>query len=221
VYASIPPSVLDYSRFDGIGDSSDEESVREPLSYPAQEGAPSNVLDDLEDYFRRLDERRRESQSVEAPPSVERFTAEEIRTFPTVAYSTGGYGECSVCLTDFAEGEKLTKLPCAAGHLLHVACADACLSRSVHCPLCRVDLRAIFAPSSQPSEQPERPVTPRQLGYTRDGGVILRYEPSPDPSIPRPSYVPLHLHDVASFVEIEYPDSGVARVWRVPRGDEE
>jgi hypothetical protein len=64
-------------------------------------------------------------------------------------------------------------------------------------------------------------VTPRQLGYTRDGGVIRRYEPSPDPSIPRPSYVPLHLHDVASFVEIEYPDSGVARVWRVPRGDEE
>jgi hypothetical protein len=60
----MPPSVLDYSRFDGIGDSSDEESVREPLSYPAQEGAPSNVLDDLEDYFRRLDERRRESQSV-------------------------------------------------------------------------------------------------------------------------------------------------------------
>ena len=207
------PTVLDYSRFEGIGDSSDEDLP--------SEGAPSNVLDDLEDYFRRLDERRRQSQSVEAPPSVERFMAEEIRTFPTVAYSTGGYGECSVCLADFAEGETLTKLPCAAGHLLHVACAEACLSRSVHCPLCRVDLRAIFAPSSQPSEQAERPVTPRQLGYTRDGGVIMRYEPSPDPSIPRPSYVPSHLHDVASFVEIEYPDSGVARVWRVPRGDED
>ena len=54
-------------------------------------------------------------------------------------------------------------------------------------------------------------------GRTRDGGVILRYEPTPPPDMPRPDYIPADQRHQAGYVEIEYPEHGVARVWRVPR----
>ena len=84
-----------------------------------------------------------------------------------------------------------------------------------------MDLRAITGnPTSvttDDSDELARPVTPRQLGYTRDGGVILKYEPHPPSELARPSYIPESLRDQASYVEISYPQQGVARVWRVPR----
>ena len=64
---------------------------------------------------------------------------------------------------------------------------------------------------------PRAPPSPRQLGRTRDGGVILRYEPTPPPDMPRPDYIPADQRHQAGYVEIEYPEHGVARVWRVPR----
>ena len=66
-------------------------------------------------------------------------------------------------------------------------------------------------------EGAQAPPSPRELGFTRDGGTILRFEPHPAPEIPRPSYISPELHESASLVEIEYPEQGVARVWRVPR----
>ena len=120
-----------------------------------------------------------------------------------------------MCLADFEPGETLVELPCAARHLFHPHCAHAALSRSVHCPLCRVDVRpALVAPTPT---APVAPPSPRQLGFTRDGGTIMRYDPNPHEDCPRPSYIPEELRSVASIVEIQYPDHGVARVWRVPR----
>eukprot|EP00966_Prymnesium_polylepis_P263788 6094102-Prymnesium_polylepis.1 len=225
--------MVDYSRFDGIGDDSDDEDEGAPAPAtpprrPHTPQPPTNVMEDLEDYFRRIEERQARNAAASASdsgggvPSVDRFTPEQIEALPSVVFEAAGasYSECSVCLGDFAPGDRLTRLPCAAGHLLHPACAAECLARSVFCPLCRVDLAAIVPRSQAAAEEEvadEAPPTPRQLGFTRDGGVILRYEPTPPAEMPRPSYIPAESRAQASFVEIEYPERGVARVWRVPR----
>jgi len=192
------------------------------------------------DYFRRIEERQAQAATAASEgddatpgvPSVARFTPDQIEALPRVLFEEAGasYSECSVCLGDFEEGELLTRLPCAAGHLLHVGCAAECLSRSTLCPLCRVDLEPIVPTSAEPpsgeaaeaaeADELAPPLSPRQLGFTRDGGVILRYEPTPPPEMPRPNYIPLESRGVASFVEIQYPERGVARVWRVPRAPE-
>lgn len=178
------------------------------------------------DYFRRIDEQQAEAADTPAGnhalPSVERFSLNQINQLPKSVYHAAScaYTECSVCLSDFVEGERLTMLPCAAGHLLHTACAEGCLARSVFCPLCRVDLSAIL-PSDKPQREVQPPLSPRQLGYTRDGGFILRYEPNPPQDMPRPDYIPTESHSTASFVEIQYPERGVARIWRVPRSSRE
>uniref|UniRef100_A0AAZ3STC0 RING-type E3 ubiquitin transferase n=1 Tax=Oncorhynchus tshawytscha TaxID=74940 RepID=A0AAZ3STC0_ONCTS len=55
--------------------------------------------------------------------------------------STRNFGEsdalktCSVCITEYAEGNKLRKLPCS--HEYHVHCIDRWLSENSTCPICR------------------------------------------------------------------------------------
>lgn len=228
--------MVDYSRFDGIGegDSSSDEGVSPAparVSGPAMQlggGPPAPIMDDLEDYFRRLDERRSGLEGdAQTAASVDRFTPAEMDLLLAVPYQTDcGYGECAICLADFAVGDECLQMPCAASHVYHAACIRACLERSVFCPLCRVDLKAILPAADRASASTIDTAlpSPRQLGWTRDGGRILRYEPSPSAELLRPHYIPTALHGVASLVEVEYPDSpssgrqgGVARIWRVPR----
>uniref|UniRef100_H0WPV7 RING-type E3 ubiquitin transferase n=1 Tax=Otolemur garnettii TaxID=30611 RepID=H0WPV7_OTOGA len=47
---------------------------------------------------------------------------------------------CSVCITEYTEGNKLRKLPCS--HEYHVHCIDRWLSENSTCPICR---RAVLA----------------------------------------------------------------------------
>ncbi|KPP69933.1 E3 ubiquitin-protein ligase RNF12-A-like [Scleropages formosus] len=55
--------------------------------------------------------------------------------------ATRNFGEndalktCSVCITEYAEGHKLRKLPCS--HEYHVHCIDRWLSENSTCPICR------------------------------------------------------------------------------------
>ncbi|CAE7194566.1 rnf111 [Symbiodinium natans] len=226
---------IDYSRFDHI-DTSDSEAgdptapSQLPLASDRPPGPPANVLDDLEDYFHRLDARRSEleaglnagSDEESTPvPSVERFDdadfAELLRS------RTDSNAECAICLADLSPDEEALELPCAARHTFHEECARSWLSRNVTCPLCRVDVRGIVrrrggqSQASGPPAANESQDSPRAFGYTRDGGVILRYDPRPPPELPRPLYIPFDLHHAAELVEIQYPDRGTARVWRVPR----
>lgn len=179
--------MVDYSRFDHIGESDEEESpplrrpsAAAPVSRPA--GPPPNVMEDLEDYFRRIEERQQARDEAmmasDGPPSVERLTAEQIEGLNRVKYEPfdASYAECSVCLEDFAASDDLIEMPCAAGHLFHKSCASEVLSRSVFCPLCRVDVREIVtatpespvaeqrAAEQEPAEQ-VTPLSPRQLGW--------------------------------------------------------
>eukprot|EP00927_Polykrikos_kofoidii_P036840 TRINITY_DN31070_c0_g1_i1.p1 TRINITY_DN31070_c0_g1~~TRINITY_DN31070_c0_g1_i1.p1 ORF type:complete len:191 (-),score=20.63 TRINITY_DN31070_c0_g1_i1:63-581(-) len=172
-------------------------------------------MDDLEDYFHRLDSRRAEAGrtfSSEEAPSVERFDDEDFAALRRTEGLAGA--ECAICLASGLSGEVL-ELPCAAAHRFHEECARSWLLRNVTCPLCRVDVRALIRASSSPSST--RLPSPRAHGITRDGGVIARYDPHPPVEVARPSYIRPELHHLAELVEIEYPNQGTARVWRVPR----
>ncbi|CAE8617140.1 unnamed protein product, partial [Polarella glacialis] len=107
---------VDYSRFDHIGDSdSDGEATgavpRAPVAEP-QPAPPDEVMEDLEDYFQRLDARRAEAEEAEAraglglgpgtgeafePPSVERFEEADLAALAPSA-SSARSSECSICL---------------------------------------------------------------------------------------------------------------------------
>eukprot|EP00962_Isochrysis_galbana_P016848 scaffold4839_cov136-Isochrysis_galbana.AAC.3 len=237
--AASPPSAprgnqpINYSRFDHIGSSDeDDESPRSrPRINPPQ--PPADVRDDLEDYFRRLDERRSDRDGPDAnvsdaaSASVERFTDAQIAQLKSfkhehneAASSSSAHSECAICLSEFEVGETLTALPCAAAHAFHVDCVKSALSRSIYCPLCRVDVRALTVATAKTDavDHPEAPpLTPRQLGFTRDGGMIQRYDPNPPAELQRPAYIPPHQANRAELVEILYPNHGVARVWRLPR----
>ena len=191
-------SSINYSKFDHIGDSDDEEE--EPVTPPqARTQPPPNVMEDLEDYFRRMDERRTEAEAAgmsggQAPTSVDRLDESQLASLKATTFIPGSsYTECSVCLADFEAGESLVELPCAARHLFHANCAHAALSRSVYCPLCRVDVRPALI-ASTPTAAPVAPLSPRQLGFTRDGGVIMRSAPRPFHTMcPAPLANPQHL----------------------------
>ncbi|XP_031175235.1 E3 ubiquitin-protein ligase RLIM isoform X2 [Sander lucioperca] len=53
---------------------------------------------------------------------------------------------CSVCITEYAEGNKLRKLPCS--HEYHVHCIDRWLSENSTCPICR---RAVLISANRES----------------------------------------------------------------------
>ncbi|KAJ8372568.1 hypothetical protein AAFF_G00281120 [Aldrovandia affinis] len=66
--------------------------------------------------------------------------------------STRNFGEndalktCSVCITEYAQGNKLRKLPCS--HEYHVHCIDRWLSENSTCPICR---RAVLVSANRES----------------------------------------------------------------------
>jgi hypothetical protein len=43
---------------------------------------------------------------------------------------------CAVCLSEYADGDELRRLP-ECGHAFHRACADQWLRQRPSCPLCR------------------------------------------------------------------------------------
>ncbi|XP_020094975.1 E3 ubiquitin-protein ligase Os04g0590900 [Ananas comosus] len=57
------------------------------------------------------------------------------------SYKKAGEGseQCSVCLSEFQEEERLRLLP-ACGHAFHVQCIDAWLKSHSNCPLCRATI---------------------------------------------------------------------------------
>ncbi|CAK0877610.1 unnamed protein product [Prorocentrum cordatum] len=130
---------LDYSRFDHIGDSDDDEGpdpgpegvpqeLLQALALQAEaEGAaaaaprpPDNVLEDTVDYFERWDARRAggadPSESASAA-SVERFEEDDFARLDQLA-GLGG-AECAICLASGSEQEPAVVLPCAARHRFH------------------------------------------------------------------------------------------------------
>ncbi|KPP61978.1 hypothetical protein Z043_119871 [Scleropages formosus] len=68
------------------------------------------------------------------------LTKEQIDNLSTRTYGqTSLEGElgraCSVCISEYAQGNKLRRLPCA--HEFHIHCIDRWLSENSTCPICR------------------------------------------------------------------------------------
>ncbi|MQL68963.1 hypothetical protein Taro_001274 [Colocasia esculenta] len=59
--------------------------------------------------------------------------------------------QCAVCLSAFAEGEDVRRLP-KCGQSFHAACIDAWLCARASCPLCRASVLAAAPPQSAPGE---------------------------------------------------------------------
>lgn len=81
---------INYSKFDHIGDSDDEDK---PVTPPqARTQPPPNVMDDLEDYFRRMDERRAEAgvPGGQAPASVDRLDESQLASLKRTTFPPGG-----------------------------------------------------------------------------------------------------------------------------------
>ncbi|XP_026450587.1 RING-H2 finger protein ATL78-like [Papaver somniferum] len=83
-----------------------------------------------------------------------------LKTFPVVTYSSGGLKlpgldtECVICLSEFAQGERIRILP-KCNHGFHIKCIGKWLSSHSTCPTCRHCLietceKIINGGSSQP-----------------------------------------------------------------------
>ncbi|XP_074576263.1 RING-H2 finger protein ATL70-like [Curcuma longa] len=60
-----------------------------------------------------------------------------LMSYPKAVYSRGGAASsCSICLSDFKEGEVLRALT-ECGHSFHLQCVDPWLRSRPTCPLCR------------------------------------------------------------------------------------
>lgn len=77
-----------------------------------------------------------------------------IESIATFKYKRGDglveCSDCSVCLTEFVEDERLRILP-KCSHAFHVQCIDAWLKCHSNCPLCRANVAAAGSISSPPS----------------------------------------------------------------------
>lgn len=161
----------------------------------------------------------RQKYNVKSTPSQSCNESSE-RSSPASSPTPKDGQECSICLECICEGDVLLEVPCEAKHRFHEKCLTKWLSKSVVCPLCRVDVKALL-PAVQPgraqvTNSRRRSGASSGLGRTADGGTVLRYERDPPSDWERPAYIPAHLRHLAEYLEVSYPNRGTARIWRVP-----
>lgn len=94
-----------------------------------------------------------------------------VKALPTVVYSAATAAappppltDCPICLSEFAEGEKLRVLP-TCHHGFHVECIDTWLASHSSCPTCRHCLLDI---SRSSETAPPAAVPPESLVVSRD-----------------------------------------------------
>ncbi|KAK1281125.1 RING-H2 finger protein ATL5 [Acorus gramineus] len=96
-----------------------------------------------------------------------------VFVYPSKGAETGLI-ECSVCLSEFEEGEKGRRLP-ACEHAFHTDCIDAWFGSHDTCPLCR---STVDAPPSEaivvPIEDPVAPPLPPSAGDVASSSVGSR-----------------------------------------------
>lgn len=108
-----------------------------------------------------------------------------IRLIPVIHYRAEenkeseerSFTECSVCLNEFREKEKLRIIP-NCSHVFHIDCIDVWLQNNANCPLCRtsISLSTRFQIdqmlNSRPSSQDRRPYGENLNGGDEDFVVI-------------------------------------------------
>ncbi|CAL1413421.1 unnamed protein product [Linum trigynum] len=77
--------------------------------------------------------------------------------------------ECSVCLSEFQDGDTLRLLP-KCSHAFHVSCIDTWLRSHTNCPLCRAHIVADLE-SGRDNSDPPSPITTARAEADADVGV--------------------------------------------------
>ncbi|XP_054791350.1 RING-H2 finger protein ATL1-like [Prosopis cineraria] len=131
--------------------------------------------------------RREEPPMAYSPGGTEPRGLDEavIRLIPVIHYRAEenkeseerSFTECSVCLNEFREKEKLRIIP-NCSHVFHIDCIDVWLQNNANCPLCRtsISLSTRFQIdqmlNSRPSSQDRRPYGENLNGGDEDFVVI-------------------------------------------------
>ncbi|KAG6405385.1 hypothetical protein SASPL_132974 [Salvia splendens] len=89
--------------------------------------------------------------------------------------------ECSVCLSEFVEEERLKLLP-KCSHAFHVTCIDTWLKCHSNCPLCRAN---VAGPASSPPPPSLPPLSPQGAGGNVEIGIGDQEEGTKDGRIRR------------------------------------
>ncbi|CAF2091642.1 RING-H2 finger protein ATL16 [Brassica napus] len=128
-------------------------------------------------------------------PRIKRGLDESvIRAIPILKFKKRRDGEentcqeCSVCLNEFQEEEKLRIIP-HCSHLFHIDCIDIWLQNNANCPLCRtrVSCGTSFPPDpvSAPSSSPDNAVLGSDTGENEYVVIELGDSISSDRDSPR------------------------------------
>lgn len=72
------------------------------------------------------------------------ITEEALQSLSTTQFKsetadTNDVNECRICISDFADGDTITSLPC--NHRFHKHCIETWLKRKAVCPICRKDIQ--------------------------------------------------------------------------------
>ncbi|BBN03892.1 E3 ubiquitin-protein ligase ATL10/75/76/77/78 [Marchantia polymorpha subsp. ruderalis] len=86
----------------------------------------------------------RTEEAAEEPQSVQGLDAKALAVLPVLSFRSATIGklkegspaECTICLSDFVENEKVRLLP-KCNHVFHIDCIDMWLLSHVSCPVCR------------------------------------------------------------------------------------
>ncbi|KAM0904774.1 hypothetical protein ACQ4PT_017772 [Festuca glaucescens] len=105
-----------------------------------------------------------------------------IRMLPVVTFASAAEGrrvsvssECAVCLSEFAERERVRLLPGCA-HAFHIDCIDTWLQGSARCPFCRRSVTLPPLPMLPPPRHGHGDVRRDELGGSRNedtGSIVL------------------------------------------------
>ncbi|XP_060783503.1 E3 ubiquitin-protein ligase RLIM [Neoarius graeffei] len=122
-----------------------EDSGAAPRESRARQRAPINLEDSGSLPFLRLAHFFLLNDDDDDQPRG--LTKEQIDNLSMRNFGeSDAFKTCSVCITEYAEGNKLRKLPCS--HEYHVHCIDRWLSENSTCPICR---RAVLVSANRES----------------------------------------------------------------------
>jgi len=69
---------------------------------------------------------------------------QQISKLKRITIEEDNENTCTTCLNRFKEGEDVIVLPCNDKHMYHTNCIVPWLKMSVHCPLCKADIRTFL-----------------------------------------------------------------------------
>ena len=108
-----------------------------------EEEMKERIFESIKDFYMQEESSRYMANSIYNALTFERnervtLSETQIENFERVKLSEG---TCGICLCDFESDEEVLSLQPKCSHTYHPNCIIPWLTKSVHCPSCRIDLR--------------------------------------------------------------------------------